>query len=508
MNENGEQGSAEQSGRAGAERKPKKKRGILFRLISFLSFFLFPILLLVLIVFTLATSSVFYTSILKNSNLITTFVEAWNWQVDQEVKAEIEEKVNLEEFTRNFNKIESGYESAKKEYERINKTDEYERLREQRKELAGLSWRSAPSMFTEKSRFKEYKREELDKLDKKLEAIEKYRDASEEQIEDRKKILSEAENEYETARSILEDKKEKAEEIKRKSTDTFTGRVYDDIDTLSPKLSRVLNEHFIDIAVKKEINKYLEFLGSYYRQKQIGRIYHDRYDYRAKSEADKLRIRVPGVSLSMWVDVEKNGVLQKRHLLSHLFVDAIRETKDLNKQGLFINMFRLADTGLVEGFGRRKIAQYGVTIRNGVISSPSQLLKGDEARYLEAAMLIVTWGRYYKYAVLGFVLFMFLVFYFSGVDRPRKMNALERIFIIPSGILIVIGLAGIAASRISSSLLWDVIEDSTIRIYAESILFSAALHLFVPVILIFLLLALLGMRVRKSRLKKQEAEAA
>ena len=166
---------------AGGTEKEKERKFRLLSFVSFISVFFIPLLIVVTVLLFLLTSSGFYTSILRHSDLIITFVQAKKWHTSEKIRTEIEEKTGLESFKGEFRIIEKTYQNKLETYNTLNKTREYDRLVRQRDELSDLSWRKAPSVFKDKAEFRKYK----DELSK--------HGASPEIVEDIKKRLKDAE---------------------------------------------------------------------------------------------------------------------------------------------------------------------------------------------------------------------------------------------------------------------------------------------------------------------------
>jgi CRISPR/Cas system-associated endonuclease Cas1 len=107
--------------------------------------------------------------------LIGTFVKARNWRLEATIKNEIESDTRLEAFKKEYSNISAEHQDKSDRYDRLNKSEQFDSLLGQRKELARLTWKKAPEVFRSEDEFSRYKREELLRLDALIDEIKAYR---------------------------------------------------------------------------------------------------------------------------------------------------------------------------------------------------------------------------------------------------------------------------------------------------------------------------------------------
>jgi len=475
------------------EETPKiKNRNIFFSVMSFSALILVPLFILYSILYTVLTSSLPYVSLLKNARLVETFIHAKNWQMEEQIKEEIEQKVHLEEYKAEFKRIKSDYDSKQSHVDAVQKVTEYDKLKKQRKELARLSWNKAPGIFSNETEFKKYKEDELRQLDVKIDAIEKYRDQNEDEIEKARDEFSDAEDAFDDAVDIMKDKEEEAQDIIRSHKNSFMGKIYSDIEVISPPLTEELNQRFISVSVKKEIEKYIYFMTHYEKQVENGNVYRDGLNLSGQGLQNTLKVQIPGFEISLWVEDEKNGILQKRHLLSEIFVDRIEKLDNLKNKKLLANLFRFSDSGLAERFSRSYLKKARLTIDNGIISMEKIELSGTSAEKLETFMKVLTWGKYAAAGLPVLALCMILFIIFSSAERERKMRNLKRILIYPGILMIGTGVIMAVLALNINNIFPDLFSSPLVQIYMKRIFLLATLHIWGPVVAVFVVLAITG----------------
>ncbi len=487
-----------------SEQTGKKRNPFLFFL-TLKGIFILPIVLIVIILFSLMVSSTFYVSVLKNAGLIESYIQAKNWQMEKEIKAEIEEDVKLEEFRKKFEVIKEDYENKKETYYTLNLKNEYKTLKAKYNELDDLSFSSAPDLFKSKADFKKYKKDELKKIKAEMKEIEKYRDLNEEKIDRARDSYKEIKDTYEDAVDDLEDKEEDARDIIKSHKNSFMGKIYTDIGIISPVLTEALNSKLLEKGVRAEIDKMLAFITSYNEQVKRGAIYTDTLGITQGRVASARKVKLPPITISLWVDDEIRGVQQKRHLLSQVFVSRIADMKGLHNKASFIQIFKFSETGLAERIGRKYLKGAGFTLRDGVIRLKPIVLTGSTARGFETLMIVATWGVYVRYVLLGGLALLILLMMASGAESEKKKRSIRKVLLWPSILVIVVSIGVIIFSGTFTSLFPWVIKDPLVQAYAKRIAMVISLHLFVPMIFIFGLLAFIGSFVGK---KKKSEKAA
>ncbi len=479
------------------------KMGFLSGLTSALLILLLPPLMLATVLHHTLTNPSFYTDILKNARLIDAFVEAKNLQMNQKIREEIAKEVKLDEQSLKTERIRTQYEHDQAAFDRINKTEAFEGLKKQRKEMDDLTWKQARDLFPTEKEFEAHREKELARFNLQIKEIEAYREKNEAAIGKSEKEYKKTKEEYEDALSELESRNKKALKIIERNKDTLSAKMYADLEKLSPRLTRVMNDLLIEKAVRREIEKLLAFMTSYETQKARGLIYEAKPATMGEMSKQRLAIRLPSVSISLIVDEEKHGVKRKKHLLSQIFVEEIRRQSQLINKDLFLTLFRFSDTSLGEYFTGRYLKKAGLSIDNGVIHMPSLVLEGDKAEVFEKIMMAATYGAWLKFITAAMLLLLILFLLFSRAEGKRRLGVLKSLLLYPSGLILLGCGAALAGSRFLLDYRPDLIIDLTARSYTRSFLFVTAWHLVLPVLAVFGGMFLIGIFLRKLGKKAQ-----
>ncbi len=472
-----------------------RKSGFLFILFYISAFILIPLFLLLSLLFTQLTCSYFYTSILRNADFIETYINAEKWHVEEKIKREIEDKVHLEKFRTLYVSIKAEYERKSEEFKKITRHDEYERLIKERDELSGLSYNRAPSHIHSPEDFTKFKETGLERIDKELNEIDVYRKNNKDIIKKTEDELEVLEDNYEEAEDTLKDKEEDARDIILSHKDSFEGRLFSDLRILSPILTEELNSKLIDKNVKFEIEKIINFFTDYFEQKNAGNIYTDRLDGFISGQEDNLNVRLPEISISLWVDDEVNGVMQKRHLLSQVFIDRIQKLKDLKNKNVFIKLFAFSESGLAEMIGRSFFKKMNVSIRDGIIRVNPGILTGENAKLTRLVMIILTFGKYLKFILPAIALLLFLPVIFS--KKGNRYRRVKNILIYPS-LLIICFFLGIFLFVNIMVISPEIVKSPLMQTYLRSLLNTTMIHVLGPGMLLFFILFFTGFLLRKK----------
>ena len=488
--------AANTSSEAGKEPKPGKAKTVIFYALSIKSLILVPVFLLLSLLIFLLTSSSYYTSILSKSDLVSTFVKAKKWGLETKIKEEIESELQLEEFRRQHETIKGDFEDKKDFLARLDKTEEYDRLEMQRKELSRLSWKKAPAVFKSEDEFKRYKKEELAKLDGLIDEIDAYRKENRKEISQAEDDLDEAEEAFDDSRKILDDKEKRAREIVLSHENSLTNKIYADLDTVSPVLTKELNDRIISGPVKNEIDKMISFMTSYQDQVAAGNVYRNPFNINLPAFQERVRVIVPEIRVSLWVEDTVNGIRQKRHLMSEIFVEKIQGIPDLKTKDMFVNLFKFSESGLGENFGRSYLGKAGLSIRDGVILKERTELSGHSADIMEKAMIGATIARYAKYVLAAAAVLLMLCLAAFPVERRKKLIHLSRVLVYPSIVMLAASGFLVIAGWMPERFFPGLIGDPLVNIYASEILFVLCLHIAVPVAALFGVLLIAGLAVR------------
>lgn len=477
--------------------KQLKPKGIIFAIISTAAFFVIPIAAIAAIVITVLLQPGFYTGILKDGKFITAFVEAKNWQVEKQISDEIERDVKITEYTREYDTIKSRYEQAKEDYGRISRDDEIESLKKQRSSLKDITWKQVKDTFPDEDSFDKNRDEEIKKIKEQIAAIEEYQYQNKDKIKSARKAMKKASNDYEDALSTLEDKKMDAEKIAEKHKNTFSGKLYSDLERIEGPLSKILNDKLIDGAVRAEIAKVLRFLTSYDRQIEQRNIYYARTNDSRGLTARSLRVKLPDIAISLWVNDESKGKPRRRHVLSQLLVEELDRIESLENRMLLKTLFRLSDTSLGEYFTGKYLKKLGLTIDGGVIRMSNIILKDEQAETASSVMEAMSWAQYAAFGAACILVLFILYLIFSTVERSRKLAMLKRLFIYPS--LLVLLACGVFtwASRNIFAYYPDILQDLSVRSYVKHLSFTAGWHFIMPMLVVFGALFIAGLIIRK-----------
>jgi len=325
----------------------KKKKGLMLYLTSLAAFLIIPVFIILTAAHILLTSDRFYTGIIKQMNLVEKIIEAKNFEIENDVKREIEKKTGLKSYMPGYEKIKKEYQDKNLQFNSFYKTEEFSRIKKQIKELKNLKWIKSSDEFKDEDDFDLFKKNKLEELERELQEIEKFRKSEKEQISQLEKELDIAEGNLEKAERDLKDRKEEAEEILESRQSEFMNTMYADIHRISPVLIEKLNTLFIDKELKKVINIYIDFLMTHNIQKQEGNIFIQRFDIESGMIKNQKIVKLPPLKLSLRVKVEEGGVPQERHLLSEVFVKSIGSISGLENPWVITKIFSMSDSWLI-----------------------------------------------------------------------------------------------------------------------------------------------------------------
>ncbi len=477
--------------------KHKKKRYIIFSFINFIMLFIIPLCAVLVILFSLITTDRFYTGIIKNSNFLRVFIEAKNWEMNKKIQDEINDKVKLQDARKDNEEKKRIFENEKLKYEDACKISEYDSLKKQRKELNSKSYDDVKDTYPVKESFDQYRKKELARLDDQMEQIEKYRKENRKEINKTEDSMEEAEKNFKKASRVFEKKKDEAQDIVEKHKSGIGAKAFSDIELLEPRLNKILNERLIEGSVKKEIEKILEFLKTYDSQKAYGRV--------IAASAGQSMVKIPDLSISFWVDDDSTGIMQKRHLLSQVFVNEISNSNLVQHKELYTAMFRIFDSAFGEMIARSYMAKYGATINEGVITMQGVTLSGEQADNIILIMKIFTFGKFVVIALGGILFFYILMLIFSSAGSLRKLKALRRLFIYPSVFVIISSVAAFVFIRSYLEKSPTSPSDLMLTGLINSFSNMGTLYLFWPVVALFISLLIVGLIIGKIIHRKEKA---
>ena len=429
------------------------------------------------VIHAVLTNSFFYTEVLKGSYLLNAFVEGKNASVDRAAREEIDRDVALDTYVTAAATTRNTLDRARAHYERANRTAEYADLERKLAEARGASWTGATAAVPDEKAFEERREAEIAHLRSRLREIEEYREQNGRAIERAESEYDDARDKMEDAQSELDDKNREAARIIDRHRAAFSSRITGDLAALAPRLAPLLNEKLIDGAVKREIEKQLDFLRS------------------GGGEQENGTLRLPPVTISLWVDDASGG---RRHLLSQVFVDEIRRAPDIRNRAFLLALFRMSDTALGEYMAGRFLRKAGLSLDDGVIRMQPPALEGSAAAALRRVMTAAALGRYLKYAAGGlFALYLAFLLIISAPWK-RKVSWLGGGLLYPSALIVLASVALVIASRVAFDISPYLAPDAMLLGFAKNIARAAAFYLALPVIILFLPLTLAGLAMKKA----------
>lgn len=493
---------------AGNGPKPEKpRRRPIFAIINTMALFLIPPIIVAAIALAVILRPGFYTGILKQGRLITAYVEGRNWDIEKRINDEIESELQMSRHGAVLSMTRTRHEKAMADLASLRKDEEFESLERERKEIKGLAWKDVSSTFPTKEAFAGFRDRELQRIDAGLAEIREHRAAQEDRIDAAEEEMNAARKEYDEALSVMEDKEKEARKIADRHRDEATDSIYSDLARIEGPLTKILNERLIDGAVKDEIGKFLAFITDYDRQVEERKIYYVRSSLGEAFGLRSLRVRLPSVSISLWVDEGPSGG-KKRHVLSDLLAEEVKRIEGLQNRFILTTLFRLSDTRLGEYIGGKRLAGLGLSIQNGVIRFPGPVLEGDRAESAALAIRVLSVAQYAPYGALGILLLYVVYLFFSTVERRRKLVTLKRLFIYPSVLIIAACGALLWASLNIFTYYPGFLGDLAARSYIRHLGFTAAWHFAAPILAVFGSLLVVGLLIRKRLARAPVVPAA
>lgn len=449
-----------------------------------------PLMIVLSVLYVLLTSPSFYATILKRTDFVGAVIQAKNLEVTQSIQKEIDNKVGLASYVLTYQAIKHQYEEAKKAFDIINKTSEYESLNQQYDEIKKISYNDVKAIYKDKKTFEKNKEMELQKIKHQIKSIEQYREEHKNDIEAAKVKLEDLEDKYEDAQEEYNEKQEEAHKIVQKHRNTFAAQLTDDLDLLKPVITDIINKKLIDDNIVPLIKKYINFFTSYNNIKseyilELENTSNPMYSQKVT------QILLPDITISLWM--KTNGT--KKHLLSDILVEEIKRIPELKNKTFFIAAFTFADTAIGEFIGSRYLKKAGLWFDNGVIYKHNIVLSGNTADTVIAIIKIFSYGIYFVYATVILVITYLLFIIFSSTDRIKKFLWLKRVLIYPSVMILLLGAIGILLPFIL------IHQSDTVSLISAQMLREIALNIslctLTPIMALFFMLLLCGLIFRK-----------
>jgi hypothetical protein len=479
-------------------------RKIFLYVLTVISIIIIPAAITASILLTLAVNENFYISVIKNLNLVETFIETKNVQIEKDIRREVEKKTGMSQFKPKYDALKKDYEDKLIAYSSINKNDEFEKIEKQIDELDDLEWEKSSDEFKTEDDFDLFKKNKMKDLKSALKEVKEYRkknDAAIEKIEDE---MEEAKDHFENADDELKDKEDDAKDIIESRRGDFMNEMYSDIAKIEPVLTENLNTLFIEKELKSVIKKYLGFVTTWQKQKEAGNIYESRLNIESGMIENMKKVSIPPVSISLNVKVNENGIEKEKNLLSEVFVDSIRDTPGLKSPWVLTQIFKLSDSWISEKAGNLILKDAGLTMSDGVIKSGPIILSGEKAEKFEIIMMVLSIAEYAPFAAAGIILILAVLLIIAAPDKKTGMRASGFVLKYPSVVIVIAGIAVIIASIKPGLMIPQIVNDPVNSAFFDKIAFTTALHLFAPITVIFFVISLAGGILLRFGKKKKE----
>lgn len=467
-------------------------RKILLYIFSILSAALIPVLITASVLIILILHPDFHISVIKNLNLVKTFIEAKNFEIESDIKREIEKKTGITEFKSEYDGIKKDYDEKLLAFNKINRTDEFKKLENQIDELDDLEWEKSSDSFKKEADFDSFKKHKMKELKSALEEIGKYRDKNDDAIEKAEDEMETAKDKFEDADDEMKDKEEEAREIIEDRHGDFMNEMYHDIAKIEPALTEKFNTLFLEKEIKNIIAAYIDFLTSYPAQKKAGNIYQSRLNVESGFVDASANVNLPPLRLSFIVKVNENGIEKEKNLLSEVFVETVRNTPGLKSPWVMSKLFTMSDSWIAEKAGNTILKDKGITYSNGVVKSGAILLSGIKGDIAEKVMIGMTAGKYLPYAAAGLSAVLLLTIFLLPEDRKSGIKIAGYVLKYPSMIIAIAGIALILISLVPGLLLPDIITDPVKYAFLDRAATTAVIYMLLPVTAIFFILSLAG----------------
>ncbi len=479
-------------------------RRIFLYIFSIISIVVIPVVITATILLSLAVNENFYISIIKNLNLVETFIETKNIQIEKDIAKEVEKKTGMSQFKPVYESLKKNYGEKLAAYNSINKNEEFNKLEKQIDELDDLKWEKSSDEFKTEDEFDNFKEKKMSDLKKALKEIKEYRNKNKEAIEKSEDAMDDSKDKFENSDDQLKDKEKDAKKIIESRRGDFMNEMVSDIAKIEPSLTKDLNTLFIEKELKSVIKKYLDFMTSWQNQKKAGNIYVSRLNVESGMIENTKKISLPPLHLSFRVKVNQNGIETEKNLFSELFVEKIRETPGLKSPWVLTQIFKLSDSWIGETAANTILKGSGISMNNGVLKSEAIILSGEKAEIFEKIMMVFSVAKYIPQAAAGIVLFLIILLVIIAPDKKSGMRASGFVLKYPSVLIVIAGIAVIIASLKPGLMIPQMINDPLNSAFFDNIAFTTALHFFAPLTGIFFVLSIAGSILIKFGKKKKE----
>jgi len=467
-------------------------RKLILALFSIISAALIPVLISLSIIIILFLTPGFHIRIIKNLDLVKTFIEAKNLEVESDIKREIEKKTGISAFKPEYDRVKKDYDEKLLAFNKLNRTDEYKNIERQIDELDDLEWEKSSDSFKTEKDFDSFKKHKMKELKSALDEIENYRDKNEDSIEKSEDEMEKAKDLFEDADDKMKDKKEDARDIIEDRQGEFMNEMYHDISKIEPVLTEKLNTLFIDKEIKNIITTYLDFFTSYPDQKKAGNVYQSRLNVESGIIDTSTNVKLPPLCISYIVKINDNGIEKEKNLLSEVFAETVRSTPGLKSPWVMSKLFTMSDSWIAEKVGNSILKGTGVSYRDGVVKTESIILTGRKGEIAENVMIGMTAGKYLPYAAGAVSLILLLLIFILSADRRSGIKNAGYVLKYPSMVIAIAGIALILISLVPGLLLPEIISDPVKYAFLDRAVTTAVIYMLIPVIALFFILSLAG----------------
>ncbi|HPS57756.1 MAG TPA: hypothetical protein PK514_06580 [Spirochaetota bacterium] len=474
------------------------KRRIAAYLLAFITLLLLPVLVTVSLGFAMALNENFHISVVKNLNIVETIIKFKNYQMENEIRHEIEKKTGIGQFKPEYDRIKAEYEKNLQTFNALNKTREYDSLEKEIDELDDTDWEDAPDTFRNKEEWKAYKKKKTAELEAKQDSIETYRDTSSELLGVAESGMKKSRDAFEDADDLMKDKEEEARDILEDRSSDFMNEIVSDMSKVGHDLSTAVNELFIEVEIRKIIRTYLAFFTDYFQQKKTGGIYESNLNIESGEIGSTKKVVLPPFELSFNVKTDENGIIKEKNIFSGLCVEMINATPGLKSPWVLTKIFSMADSWLAEKAAGSILKGLPVRYSDGVLKSQGPvILSGERAQMAEYLMIAMTAGRFFIFIGPVIAVMLVLMVFAAAPDRRSKWKIAGLSIEIPSALMSALGIAGIIVSAFPGYFFSIPVDDPAVRGFFEQGIFSTGLHFFIPVTLLFFILSVTGGFMRK-----------
>jgi hypothetical protein len=467
-------------------------RKILLYIFSIISAAIIPVLIALSIMITLFLSPDFHVRVIKNLDLVKTFIEAKNLEVESDIKREIEKKTGITAFKSEYDSVKKDYDEKLLAFNKINKTEDFKNLEKQIDEVDDLEWEKSSDSFKTEDEFKSFKKHKMKELKAALEEIENYRDKNEDAIDKSEDEMKKAEEIFEDADDEMKDKEKDAREIIEDRQGEFVNEMYHDISKIEPVLTEKLNTLFLEKEIKNIITTYLDFLTSYPEQKNAGNVYQSRLNVESGLIDTSTNVKIPPLSMSFIVKVNDNGIEKEKNLLSEVFAETVKSTPGLKSPWVMSKLFTMSDSWIAEKAGRSVLKGTGISYSGGVIKSGPITLTGEKGDIAERVMIGMTAGKYLPYAAGAISLILLILIFILSSGKKNGIKNAGYILKYPSMIIAIAGIALILISLVPGLLLPEIISDPLKYAFLDRAASTAVIYMLIPVTALFFILSLVG----------------